>query len=245
MAYNSEVFLSELTENQAEELIEEDAYYQSLATPLKSAALIKKEHKKQLVDFFEFKEQADRFKHAQKLITDLMPTFVSHLAFTKIRDELNDTVLHFSHFMKEKAENAADQTILLQEMLGLSDETLIHIYALGRDLFQKGQFEDALALFSFLTTIAPHVSNYWILEGACFQNSNLHEEALAAFNTAKFLNPHNPIPIAYAIESYHQLNDKGQIKHEIELLEKVVMALSSIEIGVWRERLNQFKMKLN
>ena len=243
MDNNSNLLLSDFIESQIDDLIQEDDYYQAFATPLKSASIIKQEHKRKLEDFFKFSEQRSRIEHAEKLISDLMPTFVSTIEFAEIKEEFDNSASHFSRFIATKEDEISKRPILLQEMLGLSDETLLHIYSLGRSLFQKNQYEDALALFTFLTILAPHVSSYWIFEGACFQIQSSNEEALAAFNAAKFLNPLDPLPIAYAIESYHALKDKDQMKNEIQELENLVSTLSSIEIGVWRERLNQFKLR--
>lgn len=234
--------LDELIETQVENLIQDDDYYQALATPLKPAAIVKKEHREQLTEFFNFKEQRARFEQAQALITDLMPSFASPEAFAKVKEELNNSTAYFSHFIKSSEAESSDRPILLQEMFGLSDETLLHIYAFGRDLVGKGQFQDALALFALLTTLAPHVPSYWISEGLCFQKLNLHEEALAAFSAAKFLNPLDPTPIAYSIESHHILKENEQMKNEIESLEKVVANLDSNEKATWKERLNNYKM---
>lgn len=177
--------LNELIESQVEELIQSDDFYQKLATPLKSASVIKQEHRQQLTEFLQFKEQIARLDQAQKLITDLMPSFIPPVEFDKIKQELDNSGAHFSDFM-EKAEDS-DRPILLQEMFGLSDETLMHVFALGKDLIEKGHFQDACSLFAFLTTLAPHVPSYWILEGVCFENLNLHEETKAAFTAANFL----------------------------------------------------------
>lgn len=189
MDTQSDLLLNELIESQVEELIQDHDYYQGLATPLKSSAICKQEHIRQLTEFFQFAEQRARLEHAQKLITDLMLPFVSPIEFNKIKEELDNSSSHFSHFMETKANEEAERPILIQEMLGLSDETLMHIYALGQDLVEKGQFQDALALLTFLTLLAPHVPSFWILEGVCFKNLNLHEEATAALSAAKFLNP--------------------------------------------------------
>lgn len=185
MDANSNAILNKLIENQVNDLIENDDYYLGLATPLKSASILKEEHRHKLTDFFQFKEQIARLEQAQMLITDLMPLSVSPLEFTKIMEEINNSGQHFNTFMKNTG--VSDKPILLQEMLGLSDETLLHIYALGKDLVEKDNFQDAGSIFTLLTTLAPHVQSYWILEGVCFEKLNLHEESQAAFSAAKLL----------------------------------------------------------
>ncbi len=227
----------ELVESQVSELIQHDDYYQGLATPLKSAAVVKQEHKTQLSEVLNFKEQRIRLNHAQKIIIDLMPTHVSPAEVTKINEEFDKSVSHFSNFKIE-----TDKPLLFQDMLGFSDETLLHIYSLGLNLVKIGQFQDALALFNFLTMLTPHVTSYWILEGICFQHLNLHKEALAAFSAAKFLNPIDPLPIAYSIECYRSLKETDLLRQEVQLLEKIVTALEAKERDIWYNRLNLLKM---
>lgn len=226
----------ELLESQVESLLQEDDYYQYLATPLKSAAMCKQDHKAQLSEFFKFKEFNERMKRAQDLITNALPSFVTSEAFLKIKEELDNSSDYFNRFI-ESAEDL-DRPILLQEMFGLSDETLLQIYAFGRNLVEKKNFQDACAIFALLATLAPHVSSYWIAEGACMQGLNQHEEAIAAFNGAKLLNPLDPAPIAYSIESYHILKDTTQEKIERELLKNVLESLNSNEKAPWKNYLN-------
>jgi tetratricopeptide (TPR) repeat protein len=241
MNTKSDFFLDELIETQVKELIQDDDYYQGLATPLKSVALCKQEHREKLTEFFKFKEQRALLDQAQKLIMDLMPAFIPPIEFTKIKEELDNSGSHFAHFMESRGNEKPDRPILFQEMMGLSNETLLHIYALGLDLHEKGLFKDGLALFTLLTFLAPHVTSYWILEGTCLQSLNQHQEALAALSAAKLLNPSDPLPIAYSIESYRSLKEKDQLLSEIQLLEKVVNTLDSEEKGIWRDQLNNIK----
>lgn len=234
MDSKSEILLNELIEPQVDSLIQEDDYYQALATPLKSAALWKQEHKRQLREFFQFKVLNERIKSALELITNTMPSYVSAEAFAKVKQEMDNSATHFTEFMESAKDS--DKPILFQEMLGLSDDSLLEIYAFGRSLVEKGNTQDALPLFALLTLLAPHVPSYWISEGVCMQDLNLHEEALAAFNGAKFLNPQDPAPIAYSIDSYRALK-ADQLKSETELLEKTLENLSSTEQAEWQEYL--------
>jgi tetratricopeptide (TPR) repeat protein len=227
----------ELIETIAEELLQDDDYYQCLATPLKSAALYKQAHRNQLIELFQFKKQNERIIHALDLITNMMPSFTSADGYAKVKEEMDNSSAYFSRFMESAGAEPSDKPILLQEMLGLSDETLLHIYAFGRALVEKGNTQDACALFTLLTILAPHVESYWISQGVCMQDSGLHEEAIAAFNAAKFLDPLDPAPIVYSIESFRLLKDETQEKTEMELLERALESLDKREQATWRERL--------
>lgn len=241
MDSDSDLLLNELIESQVDELIQDDEYYQGFATQLKSAESVKQGHIKQLAEFFKFQEYHTRLEHAQRLITDLMPAYVSVDAFAKIKQELENSGTHLSQFI-ESEQKSSERPILLQEMFGLSDETLIHIYAFGRGLVEKNNMEDACALFVLLSTLAPHVPSYWISEGICMQELGLHEQAIIAFSSAKFLSPSDPAPIAYSIETYRSLKDNDQIKKEMELLESTIETLDSDDKVIWLQWVNNFKI---
>lgn len=240
-----DILLDELIKAEVEKLIQEDTHYQSLATPLKSAAAIKQDHRQQLTEFFKFQQQRDFIEHAQELITDHMPVFVPAFEFKKIKEELDNSPTHFAQFIETNKDKTFNRPILWQEMLGLSNETLLHIFSLGQDLVQKGKFQDALALFTFLTFLAPHVSSYWTLEGICLQKLNSHAEAIAAFAVAKQLDPTDPLPIACSVECYHFQNEKNLAQEEIELLEKVISTLDANERDVWKANLKNLKITSN
>lgn len=234
MDTKSETLLNGLIEPQVESLVEEDSYYQALATPLKSASQWKQQHRQELKEFFKFKDLNGRLAKAFDLITHTMPSFASPEAYAKVKQEMDNSIDYFHHYMESM--EATDRPILFQEMLGLSDETLLQIYAFGRNLVEKQNTEDALPLFTLLTVLAPHVESYWIAEGVCMQDLKLHEEAIAAFTCAKALAPQDPAPIAYTIDSYRAIKE-DQLKQEAELLGQVLETLDPSEQAPWKEHL--------
>lgn len=229
--------LEDLIESQVENLIQEDSYYQLLATPLKSADSIKKEHKRQLIDFFKLTELRKQLETAPDLILNQLPDFTSKEEFDKIKSELDKSGDHFIHYIQNLNENESDKPILFQEIFGLSDETLLKIYELGADFVKNGKFEDANTLFVFLTTMAPHVPSYWIAQGVSLQALLKHEEAIQVFEAAKFLNPDNPAPYFYIIESLLMTKDKEKLDEELSLLRSLVTHLDPIEMKNWEEKL--------
>ncbi|HRD55946.1 MAG TPA: hypothetical protein PLC42_06070 [Parachlamydiaceae bacterium] len=229
--------LEELIESQVDNLIQEDSYYQMFATPLKPASAFKQAHRKQLVEFFKLGDLREQLEHAPELMLELLPSFVSKEEFDQIKKELDSSGEHFVHFVESMSDKPSEKPILFQEMFGLSDETLLRIYDFGADLVKKENYEDANTIFVFLTTMAPHVPSYWIAQGACLQALDRHEEAVAVFNAAKFLNPKDPAPSFYTIESHLALKDNTRAKLELNTLKEIVSGMSGDEKTAWEQKM--------
>lgn len=218
-----DLIIDELVDSQVEALLEEDSYYQMYATPLKPANQVKEEHRKQLKELVSLNDMRSQLDKAQSLILSLMPHFVPPEEFSKIQNEIESAPEHFMQHLQ--AEGDAEKIFLLQTIFGFSNETLISIYKLAADLFQKGHFEDALAIFTFLSTMAPHVTSYWVAQGVCLQSLNRNEEAIVAFTAAKLLNPSDPVPLSHLIECYLSLKDHEKAKMEQEELKAIHKSL--------------------
>ncbi len=236
-----EGLLEDLIESQVEGLIQEDSYYQMFATPLKPASAFKNAHKKQLLEFFKLTELRSQLENAPDLILTLMPKYLSKPEFDKIKLELDNSGDHFLRFIESMKEET-EKPILFQEMFGLSDDTLLKVYELAVNLVKQEYYDDANTLFVFLATLAPHVPSYWIAQGACLQALGRHEEAVSVFSAAKFLNPSDPAPSAYSIESYQILKDQDKAKLELSLLKEVVKSLKNEEKAKWEQKINEIKI---
>lgn len=237
-----DTLLEGLIESQVETLIQDDSYYQLLSTPLKSASIVKKEHRKQLVEFFKLKELRNQLEVAPNIILNLLPDLVSKEEFVKIKGELDGSGEHFIHFIESMNKESSEKPILFQEMFGLSDDTLLRIYDLAVDLIKKENYEDANTLLVFLTTLAPHVTSYWIAEGACLQALDRHQEAIAVFSAAKFLSPSDPAPSFYSIESFLILDDKDKAKLELDEVKEIVKSLSGEDKLKWEKMIKEVKI---
>lgn len=238
-------FLEKLVESEVESLIQDDSYYQVFATPLKPAKMFKQQHRRQLIEFFKLPKVNSQLNIAQSLILNLLPDSISPEEFAKVKDEVDKSGEHFLHFIEQQSNtpeapatpDTPEKPILFQEMVGISDTTLLHVYDLAKNLIEKGKTEDASALFVFLTTLAPHVPSYWIALGVCYQDLNWHEDAIAAFGAAKFLNPENPAPSFYTVESYNTLRDTEKAKFELEELNNIIKNLGNEEKEQWNKKI--------
>ncbi len=232
--------LDDLVEKEVDTLLEKDAYYQLLSTPIKPASVIKQQHRRQLVEFFKLTDLHTQLDTAQSLILRGLPDLISAQDFSKVKNEIDESTEHFLSFvdMQDEEDEKPENPVLLQEMFGFSNETLLHVYDLGANLLEKGIIQDARVLFTFLTTLAPHVSSYWIGLGVCLQELNKKEDAIIAYGAANFLDPMEPAPLFYILECYMALKETDKAKLEVDELKKVLPNLEKSERAIWEQKIN-------
>ena len=233
-------FLNSLIEEEVDTLLEHDSYYQFLSTPIKPASVLKQQHRRQLVEFFKLTDLHAQLNTAQSLILKGLPDLISSQDFAKVKDEIDKCTDHFFSFvqMQEEEDEKPENPVLLQEMFGFSNETLLHVYDYGANLLEKGSIQDARVIFTFLTTLAPNVSSYWIGLGVCLQELNNQVDAIIAFGAANFLEPMDPAPLFYILECYVALKENDKAKLEVDELKKVIPSLEKDERTIWVQKIN-------
>ncbi len=233
--------LVEMTDIDVESMLEEDSFYQFYATPLKPASVVKEEHRRQLIEYFKMEQLRLQIENAKNLIMTRLPDFVSHAIFSTIQMELDRSMAHFATFIGSIGGRQGDKPILFQEMFGYSDETLLQFYDLASKLVEERKYPGANDIFVYLTILAPHVSAYWIGQGICMQALGQHNDALAIFKIAKFLNPKDPFPSAYSIDSYSNIKDFVGARQELSYLQEIVNNFTHEEKEQWRKNIKKYR----
>lgn len=238
-------YFQEIVETKVEEIIVNSHACEYFATPLKSEAMLKKTYHEELINLFKLSDARATLEAAEKIILVEMPNFTSPEKFEKIKQEIVRSGEHFVQFVNtlsnEKVKNS-ENPILLQQVFGLSNESLLQIYNFAANLVKKERFDEAACIFALLSTLAPHVSSYWIGQGACLQALGKHDVALVAFEVAKCIKADNPSTLVYTIESYLALKDKEKAASEMKLLKKIVCTFESDEKNYWMKRINEFQL---
>lgn len=233
------VSIEDIAKSHAEATLPDESYYQNFATPLKPPSAFRNAHRNQLEEFFKFEELREQLEESQKLILSLMPTFITKDEFLKLKGEIDKSIDHFILVALSMGKDLSpDKPLLFQELFGISDDSMIRIYELGSDLVKKNNYKDGNALFVFLSTMAPHVSSYWISQGVCLQAMDRHEDAVEIFKAAKFLKPSDPMPSSYILESLINLKNSEQAKIELEALKNIVHLMDGEDKKSWEQKIN-------
>ncbi len=241
MTTKQDVLLNNYIESKVDTLLEDDAYYEALATPIKPAKVIKTQHRKEIVEFLQMKDLGATLDKAASLIRDHLAELLSPAEFEKVKNEFDLSIEHMITFA-EKGEMLGDKPVLFQQLFGFSDGSLIHIYELADHFIKNKLYENALKILTFLTAMNPSIPSFWISQGICYQLLNQHENAIAIFDIVKMLNTPNPAPFIYTAESYVILNKMDKAKQEIESVQPL---LNGAEKGPWQMSLDFVTQKLN
>jgi type III secretion system low calcium response chaperone LcrH/SycD len=82
----------------------------------------------------------------------------------------------------------------LQEILGVSDETLRSLYTLSRYLYEHQHYEEACGAFYLLSLLSPSYPTFWMGLGNCEYLLERYQEALSAYAFASQVDPSDPSP---------------------------------------------------
>lgn len=130
----------------------------------------------------------------------------------------------------------------LQELLGVSQGELEHIYELGYTYYNRGQYKEAASLFYFLSGISPLEHKYAFALGASLYLKGDDDLAILAFAKAKaidekdVLSPFYLGEIAMKIKSYEEaeaffkevVKRAGRKAEHKELKERAKLTLKKI-----------------
>lgn len=105
-----------------------------------------------------------------------------------------------------------------QEILGYTDELMQEMYSNARHHLENEDFENAAAAFVFLTTLNPHIHEYWMGLGMSEQLRGEYETALVAYRMAILTQEDNPILYYHMAACYTAQEDYENAKDCLNLV---------------------------
>lgn len=233
---NLDINFGEDIESQADQWLWKEAEYIARATPLKSAAMIKNEHRSQIIEYLKMTELHHALDASIEFIKSELPSLISAEAYQNIEHTIRQCGDIFTQFIKNlKSNKSQTQPTLLYQQCALSTENLQDIYKLVVHFVETENFEGAKAISTLLITLDPYVPEFWNALGVCLQNLKEYENAIDVFDIAKILNPNNPGPYIYAAECYLSIENQVKAAEEIEAAQPL---LKEIPNGPWLNSLS-------
>lgn len=148
--------------------------------------------RQELSDACSGKEIRERLSNAQSVLLEDLERHLSPADFKNFQTEWAKGV--------EKIE-ALDPSILPEEgtlpptlgsVMGISEETMSHLYEVGVRCFKSKEYKKAADVFFFITLIDYLRPNVWTSLALSESQNDHWDVALAAFIMASFLQPENP-----------------------------------------------------
>jgi hypothetical protein len=221
-------FYEKTIENQLDDLLEDDEYYQLQSTPLKSSTAVKADHRRQIKEQLEARELREHVKRAHELIMMQLPSMISPAEFDKLKDEFNQSVSHFIEMSKKKEEEL-NHYISLQDICGISDESMGHIYALAYSLLKTKEFKDAESVLTFLILLNPDISFFWSALGVSLQGQAKYENSVVILEIAQALNSSDPNAFILGAQSQINLHQKEEARKQLNAAAKILADSTTIK----------------
>lgn len=76
-----------------------------------------------------------------------------------------------------------------QDLLGYTDQMMISMYEIARSRFAEKNYEEAICVLKFLTTLTPLISIFWTSLGNAYELNEQITEALSAYEVPIVLDP--------------------------------------------------------
>jgi tetratricopeptide (TPR) repeat protein len=216
-------------------LLEPYEYYELLATPLKQANAFKEEHRQCLKEMFQFNEFGRRMNKGFDLIIDLLPEIVGRKAWEKLAQEFAERDQHAQQYLSQRfsiGENGEPPTV--QRLWGISDDSLLHIYNLGRQLLEDEQFDQADAVFTVLSYLNPNIPEYALGKGIALYSIGNYKDAAEMLQVAKTLLPNKVAPFLYSALCQTVLQNTEEVDKDLAAIEEI-MKKSSEERDKWND----------
>ena len=238
-----EIIPEELFQEIVSSLLESDDYYASLTTPLKTVDQVKAEHKHQIDKALRFKDFEQRMNEGVDTLIHRLPKIVSKEAWEQLIEEFANADEHMIN-AAQYIDVEEDESVVLQELMGISNGNMGIIYALGRQLLEEKDYPQAVAIFSLLNYLNPLVPEYALGSGLSLFLAGKYDEALKTLHFAEILQPDKAAPLIYSCLCHLNLNHLDELKEELSHVEEVFHH-SHEEQKQWKNLYNSLKHEVN
>lgn len=119
-------------------------------------------------------------------------------------------------------------------LFNINNHVLEEQYRIASQLYQEHKYEEAEAMFTYLSLIDPYVYEYWIGLASTKHALQHYEEAIVHYTTASAIDPKNPMPHLQLSNCFFAIREVDLAKEELEETKKLCDANSEYE-GIKRE----------
>ena len=131
-----------------------------------------------------------------------------------IGGDMNDHDHHIPKDELDKLKNPEvikqqrEEGVTFQEILGYTNDQMETYYQIAKGQFDRQDFKEAKDSFTFLSTLNPYTSSYWVGLGMCEQLLESPKVALVAYAMATLSGNSDPLPYYHSATCYLAVDDK-------------------------------------
>lgn len=105
----------------------------------------------------------------------------------------------------------------VQEIMGISDESMSQYYKAARQLFENHHYLEATDAFLFLILMNGHMHDYWLGLGMAIQMSGDFESAIDAYEMAAIYEIESPVPYFYLAKCLYAMHERQSAMQALEM----------------------------
>lgn len=174
-------------------------------------------------------EVNERFLHGLDLAKEDLSSHLSIVEFEAINQELQTAVDKVIAMMQERASTQEDSIDKLaqtpdslQELLGISDNTLNQFFRSGHRYYEGSRFTQASDLCFAINILNPFKYNGWLALGMAEKERHRFREALQAFSMATLIDITSVYPHIHSAICYRALKAEDDVKKSLDLALKTL-----------------------
>ncbi len=175
-----------------------------------------------------FSSEETLYQKAYQIVKEKL-VLLSPLEQKRVKTEMANNANLDTVFL-EKLQNKDIVGMVNASETNFSKETHLWLYGIGCELFQTKHYNDAKAIFFFLTKLDGLYPDYWIGLGLSKRNLHEKEEALNSFAIASILDPEHPTARYNSAELYLEMNEPDDALLEYEVLAEIIEKKKLLEL---------------
>lgn len=214
--------------------------FEPRATAFKSAEMMRNEAKEELMKAIRMEDFQKNLHKGLSLIVKLMGERVSKEALDQFLTEVEQGMKLAAETPPEISEG---EPIILQELFGISDESMLRVYDLASQLVDEKEFQDAREIFSFSCIYAPDISAHWCALALCYQQTGASfNEICEIYEMAVGVAPEDPEPLIRQAAFFVEHNYGSEARQALDKAENLLSI--GEEHASWRSTIGSLRSKL-
>lgn len=205
----------------------------------------KEDTRKNLMSVCGAKELREKLISAQVTVLGELKTELPPVDFQKFQENWKQGVDQLIVTPEKELSKEQEQfPPSLQSIMGITEETISHIYDVGVRYFQKLDYHKASDIFYLVTLIDYLRHNAWTSLGLCEMENLNFDQALEAFGMASITDIDNPLPYITSAECSIELGKLDDAKQFLDLARAAVLHQPQGEQEGFLKQLNRVQKKI-
>lgn len=196
----------------------------AVPNPLLPPEAVRERDKQEMRSFLLAEELRERFNKGMDLILEFLPRVLNLEAIDRIAEEAEAIEGHQDKVQKamEEGRLPEDLPLTYQEILGISNQTLMDFFKIAMVLMQEGRWEKAEQILFVLNVLAPENEVFWSLKGITYRERGDLEEALKILKLAHELNKKNIEAFGWYLQTCVELGLKDVVDENRAAFEELL-----------------------